>query len=72
MDDETTARENHNAHYCIWFRSGFMVDGAKIDMTTTMLDSQVSLSLYITAAVLAYASYSFWDIPNALVHPEQP
>ncbi|PRP87041.1 cytochrome b2 [Planoprotostelium fungivorum] len=51
-DDEITLRENHLAFQRIWLRPRVMVDVSKIDMRTTMMGSESSLPLYITATAL--------------------
>ncbi|KAI8393581.1 FMN-dependent dehydrogenase-domain-containing protein [Radiomyces spectabilis] len=51
-DDEISVRENHNAFHRIWLRPRVMVDVAKVDMSTTMLGTRVSMPLYITATAL--------------------
>ncbi|KAF7721053.1 hypothetical protein EC973_005518 [Apophysomyces ossiformis] len=52
-DDEITMRENHSAFQRIWFRPRVMVNVKNIDTRTTMLGTQVSLPLYISAAALS-------------------
>jgi L-lactate dehydrogenase (cytochrome) len=51
-DDETTLRENRNAFQGIWFRPKILVDVTKIDYSTTMLGTKVSMPIYITATAL--------------------
>lgn len=45
-------RENHTAFHKIWFRPRILVDVEKIDMSTTMLGSKVSIPFYVTATAL--------------------
>jgi L-lactate dehydrogenase (cytochrome) len=51
-DDEITMRENHSAYHRVWFRPQILVDVEKIDLSTTMLNSSVSLPFYVTATAL--------------------
>lgn len=51
-DDEISLRENHSAFHRIWLRPRVMVDVAKVDLSTTMLGTRVSMPLYITATAL--------------------
>ncbi|KAI8140899.1 putative mitochondrial cytochrome b2 [Fennellomyces sp. T-0311] len=51
-DDEVSMRENHNAFHRIWLRPRVMIDVSKVDMSTTMLGTKVSMPLYITATAL--------------------
>ena len=51
-DDEITMRENHSAYHKIWFRPRVLVDVEKIDLTTTMLGTKVSIPFYVTATAL--------------------
>lgn len=51
-DDEITMRENHSAFHKIWLRPRVLVDVEKIDMTTTMLGTKVSIPFYVTATAL--------------------
>src|SRR5271169_4455735 len=51
-DDEITLRENHNAFQRIWFRPKILVDVSKIDFSTTMCGTKVSMPIYITATAL--------------------
>jgi L-lactate dehydrogenase (cytochrome) len=45
-------RENHTAFHKIWFRPRVLIDVEKIDMTTTMLGTPVSIPFYVTATAL--------------------
>jgi L-lactate dehydrogenase (cytochrome) len=45
-------RENHSAYHRVWFRPQILVDVEKIDLSTTMLNSSVSLPFYVTATAL--------------------
>ncbi|KAH8172716.1 FMN-dependent dehydrogenase domain-containing protein [Sarocladium implicatum] len=51
-DDEITMRENHSAYHRIWFRPQVLVDVEHIDLSTTMLSTQVSMPFYVTATAL--------------------
>ncbi|KAK2074320.1 hypothetical protein P8C59_008537 [Phyllachora maydis] len=51
-DDEITMRENHAAFHRIWFRPKVLVDVAKVDTSTTMLGTKVSIPFYVTATAL--------------------
>lgn len=51
-DDEITLRENHSAFQRIWFRPKILVNVEKVDYTTTMLGTPVSMPIYITATAL--------------------
>ena len=51
-DDEITMRENHSAFHRIWFRPQVLVNVEKVDFSTTMLGTPVSIPLYITATAL--------------------
>lgn len=51
-DDEITMRENHAAFHKIWFRPRVLVNVEKIDMSTTMLGTKVSIPFYVTATAL--------------------
>jgi L-lactate dehydrogenase (cytochrome) len=51
-DDEITLRDNHSAFHRIWFRPKVLVDVEKIDMSTTMLGTKVSIPFYVTATAL--------------------
>ncbi|KAI9732623.1 MAG: Cytochrome b2, mitochondrial precursor [Cirrosporium novae-zelandiae] len=51
-DDEITMRENHNAYHKIWFRPRILEDVEKIDLSTTMLGTRVSIPFYVTATAL--------------------
>ncbi|KAL1962459.1 hypothetical protein VTN77DRAFT_9660 [Rasamsonia byssochlamydoides] len=51
-DDEITMRENHSAFHKIWFRPRILVDVEKVDFSTTMLGSKVSIPFYVTATAL--------------------
>lgn len=51
-DDEITMRENHSAYHKIWFRPRVLVDVGKIDFSTTMLGTPVSIPFYVTATAL--------------------
>lgn len=52
-DDEITLRENHAAFHRIWLRPRVMVNVSNIDMSCTLLGTQSSFPLYITATALA-------------------
>lgn len=45
-------RENHSAFHRIWFRPQVLVNVEKVDFSTTMLGTPVSIPLYITATAL--------------------
>lgn len=45
-------RENHAAFHRIWFRPKVLVDVAKVDTSTTMLGTKVSIPFYVTATAL--------------------
>lgn len=45
-------RENHSAFHKIWFRPRILVDVEKIDLSTTMLGTPVSIPFYVTATAL--------------------
>lgn len=45
-------RENHAAYQRIWFRPRVLVDVEKVDFSTTMLGTPVSMPFYITATAL--------------------
>ena len=45
-------RENHSAFHKIWFRPRVLVDVEKIDTSTTMLGTPVSIPFYVTATAL--------------------
>lgn len=45
-------RENHSAYHKIWFRPKILQDVEKIDISTTMLGTKVSIPFYITATAL--------------------
>jgi L-lactate dehydrogenase (cytochrome) len=45
-------RENHSAYHRIWFRPQVLVDVEHIDLSTTMLSTQVSMPFYVTATAL--------------------
>ena len=45
-------RENHSAFHKIWFRPRVLVDVEKIDLSTTMLGTPVSIPFYVTATAL--------------------
>ena len=51
-DDEITMRENHSAYHKIWFRPRILEDVEKIDLSTTMLGTNVSIPFYVTATAL--------------------
>ncbi|KAK3638080.1 hypothetical protein LTR56_013290 [Elasticomyces elasticus] len=51
-DDEITLRENHSAFHKIWFRPRILVNVEKIDLSTTMLGTKVSIPFYVTATAL--------------------
>ncbi|CAO3592846.1 unnamed protein product [Absidia cylindrospora] len=51
-DDEISMRENHNAFHRIWLRPRVMVNVQRLDLTTKMLGSTVSMPLYITGTAL--------------------
>ncbi|KAI9301928.1 FMN-dependent dehydrogenase-domain-containing protein [Cunninghamella echinulata] len=51
-DDEITMRENHNAFHRIWLRPRILVNVKEIDMSTSMLGTNVGFPLYITATAL--------------------
>ncbi|KAA8650265.1 hypothetical protein EYZ11_003826 [Aspergillus tanneri] len=51
-DDEITMRENHSAFHKIWFRPRILIDVENVDFSTTMLGSNVSIPIYITATAL--------------------
>lgn len=51
-DDEITLRENHSAFHRIWFRPRILVDVEKVDFSTTMLGTPVSIPFYVTATAL--------------------
>ncbi|MCJ1243173.1 Cytochrome b2, mitochondrial precursor [Trapelia coarctata] len=51
-DDEITMRENHSAFHKIWFRPRILHDVEKIDLSTTMLGTKVSIPFYVTATAL--------------------
>ncbi|KAL2112895.1 hypothetical protein VUR80DRAFT_6174 [Thermomyces stellatus] len=51
-DDEITMRENHAAFQRIWFRPKVLVDVEKVDFSTTMLGTPVSMPFYVTATAL--------------------
>ena len=45
-------RENHSAYHKIWFRPRILEDVSKIDFSTTMLGTKVSVPFYVTATAL--------------------
>jgi L-lactate dehydrogenase (cytochrome) len=45
-------RENHTAFHKIWFRPRILVDVERIDTSTTMLGTPVSIPFYVTATAL--------------------
>ena len=45
-------RENHSAYHKIWFRPRILHDVEKIDFSTTMLGTKVSIPFYVTATAL--------------------
>jgi len=45
-------RENHSAFHKIWFRPRILHDVEKIDLSTTMLGTKVSVPFYVTATAL--------------------
>lgn len=45
-------RENHSAYHKIWFRPRVLQDVSKIDFSTTMLGTKVSIPFYVTATAL--------------------
>lgn len=45
-------RENHSAFHKIWFRPRVLEDVSKIDYSTTMLGTKVSIPFYVTATAL--------------------
>lgn len=45
-------RENHAAFHKIWFRPRVLVNVEKIDLSTTMLGTKVSIPFYVTATAL--------------------
>lgn len=51
-DDEISMRENHNAFHRIWLRPRIMINVKQLDLTTSMLGTQVSMPLYITGTAL--------------------
>lgn len=51
-DDEITMRENHSAFHKIWFRPKVLVDVEKVDISTTMLGTNVDIPFYVTATAL--------------------
>lgn len=51
-DDEITMRENHSAFHRIWFRPRILIDVEKVDFSTTMLGTPVSIPFYVTATAL--------------------
>ncbi|GAB1318859.1 Cytochrome b2, mitochondrial precursor [Madurella fahalii] len=51
-DDEITLRENHSAFHRIWFRPRILIDVEKVDFSTTMLGTPVSIPFYVTATAL--------------------
>ncbi|CAO3620244.1 unnamed protein product [Cunninghamella echinulata] len=51
-DDEISMRENHNAFHRIWLRPRTMVNVQQLELTTTMLGTNVSMPLYITGTAL--------------------
>src|SRR5271169_988549 len=51
-DDEITLRENHNAFQRIWFRPRILINVKKVDFSTTLLGTKVSMPMYITATAL--------------------
>ncbi|KAL2015917.1 hypothetical protein VTK56DRAFT_4531 [Thermocarpiscus australiensis] len=51
-DDEITLRENHSAFHRIWFRPRVLVNVEKVDFSTTMLGTPVSIPFYVTATAL--------------------
>lgn len=51
-DDEITMRENHSAYHKIWFRPRVLHNVEKVDLSTTMLGTKVSIPFYVTATAL--------------------
>ncbi|EGV63279.1 FMN-dependent dehydrogenase/cytochrome heme-binding domain [Yamadazyma tenuis] len=51
-DDEITLRENHSAYHHYFFNPRVLVDVSAIDISTTMLNDNVSAPFYITATAL--------------------
>ncbi|CAI5757141.1 unnamed protein product [Candida verbasci] len=51
-DDEITLRENHLSFQRVFFRPKVMIDVSKIDLSTSMLGTNVSYPFYITATAL--------------------
>ena len=45
-------RENHSAYHKIWFRPRILQDVEKIDISTTILGTKVSIPFYVTATAL--------------------
>jgi L-lactate dehydrogenase (cytochrome) len=45
-------RENHTAFHRIWFRPRILVNVEKVDFSTTMLGTPVSIPFYVTATAL--------------------
>ncbi|KAI7849585.1 FMN-dependent dehydrogenase-domain-containing protein [Circinella umbellata] len=57
--DEISMRENHNAYHRIWLRPRVMVNVSKVNTTTTLSGTKVSMPLYISATAM-----------NKLAHPD--
>ncbi|KAI8328709.1 hypothetical protein BC941DRAFT_363523 [Chlamydoabsidia padenii] len=61
-DDEITMRENHNAFHRIWLKPRVLVNVKEVDVSTTMLGTEVDMPLYITATALAKLGHSQGEV----------
>jgi L-lactate dehydrogenase (cytochrome) len=51
-DDELAFRENHAAFHRVFLKPKVLVDVEKVDMSTTVLGTKVSIPMYVTATAL--------------------
>ncbi|KAJ3102681.1 hypothetical protein HDU97_000378 [Phlyctochytrium planicorne] len=61
-DDEITLRENHSAFHRIWWRPRVMVNVKHVSTATTMLNTPVTLPIYITACALGKLGHPLGEI----------
>ncbi|KAL2255635.1 hypothetical protein VTK26DRAFT_2975 [Humicola hyalothermophila] len=61
-DDEITLRENRSAFHRIWFRPRVLVDVEKVDFSTTMLGTPVSIPFYVTATALGKLGHAEGEV----------
>lgn len=61
-DDEITMRENHGAFHKIWFRPRILVDVENVDISTTMLGTNVDIPFYVTATALGKLGHAEGEV----------